>query len=336
MSSSPVLDPGVDPCLAEGTWEALLSRELGHEVRVRYGRARRSVLQVHDLCTAPPPLRRPPGRGYYLRMNAFFGRAPEEVQGAVVAWLRSGRRARRASAVLDAWIERQIEELEERSPRRIRLVTEGKVHDLATLAKDLRSTWFPDDFGDHNEWPRLTWGKAGRSRSRHSLRLGSYDYHARLVRIHRVLDQPAVPAWFVRYVLFHELLHAALDGPESGPGLGENSDGGTPSEQRLHHGPKFRSRERTFEDYRRALDWEAAHLAALIRSARTGRPLRIRSIPADPEVRAPMFRDPGTLGTAPTRPHNTNPDPKPTPSPKQPRTPPDGGDAWVQGDLFPA
>lgn len=282
-------------------WEALLSRELGHEVRVRFGNARRSVLQVHDLCTAPPPLRRPPGRGYYLRMNAFFGRAPEEVQGAVVAWLRSGRRARRASAILDAWIERQIEELEERSPRRVRLITEGQVHDLASIAEDLRESWFPRDFGGHNEWPRLTWGKAGRSRSRHSLRLGSYDYHARLVRIHRVLDQPAVPAWFVRYVLFHELLHAALDGPESAPAGEATPDARTPAEQRLHHGPKFRAREQTFEDYGRALEWERAHLAALIRSARTGQPLRIRS-------------------------NATAPRPQPPP----------GRGAWVQRDLFPA
>jgi hypothetical protein len=34
-----------------------------------------------------------------------------------------------------------------------------------------------------------------------------------VVRVHRVLDAHDVPEWFVRYVLFHELLHAELNEP---------------------------------------------------------------------------------------------------------------------------
>ena len=86
-----------------------------------------------------------------------------------------------------------------------------------------------------------------------------------MVRIHPVLDQVAVPRWFVGFVLYHELLHAALgDAPETGS-------------RKRHHGPEFRSREAAHPDYERAITWEKRYVNALIRSARTGKPLRARA-----------------------------------------------------------
>jgi hypothetical protein len=90
------------------------------------------------------------------------------------------------------------------------------------------------------------------------------------VRIHPVLDQPAVPVWFVRYVLFHELLHAVLP-PRRGRGS-----------RWIHHGAEFRRRERDYADYARAIAWEDAHMPALIRSAKRGTPMR--AVPAQAQA----------------------------------------------------
>ena len=49
------------------------------------------------------------------------------------------------------------------------------------------------DFASAERLPTITWGRRGKSQSRHSLQLGIYDYHARVVRLHRVLDQPGRP-----------------------------------------------------------------------------------------------------------------------------------------------
>jgi predicted metal-dependent hydrolase len=76
------------------------------------------------------------------------------------------------------------------------------------------------------------------------------------VRMNRVLDQPGVPAWFVNFVLFHELIHAALPATVQA------------------HGREFRAWERAHPDYRAAIDWQRANLDRLIRSARTGSVLR--------------------------------------------------------------
>jgi hypothetical protein len=81
-------------------------------------------------------------------------------------------------------------------------------------------------------------------------------------RIHPALDQAAVPDWFVRYVLFHEFLHA-VHPPVRGRGG-----------RWIRHGPELVRREERYPDLERALAWERDHIDRLIRSARTGKPMR--------------------------------------------------------------
>ena len=104
-------------------------------------------------------------------------------------------------------------------------------------------------------------GRRGKSRARRSLQLGCYVKDAHLVRIHAVLDQVAVPEWFVRFVLFHEILHAALPG------------------EKRPHGRAFRERERAHPDYPAAVAWQKKNLESLIRSARRGESIEVRRRP---------------------------------------------------------
>jgi hypothetical protein len=197
-------------------------------------------------------------------MHSIFVTAPAHVHEAVVRWIRSGRRAPRACAVLDRWIMESLERLPLDTPRDIALRTRGQRHDLDALALDLMAKEFAVEFGERTQPPRVTWGRKGQSRTRHSLRLGSFAPEGSIVRIHPVLDQDAVPAWFVRYVLFHELLHATLP-PRPGRGS-----------RWIHHGAEFRRRERAYSDYPRAIAWEKAHMSELIRSARRTTPMRCK------------------------------------------------------------
>lgn len=235
--------------VAAADLERSLAEALQRPVEVRFGRARRTVVHAQERSGV-----------LVIRLNAFFSEAPPDVRAALATWLRSGRRASRACRLLDDWIDERLARLHREEPRRIPIRTVGEHHDLAPLAESLCGREFQGTFDD-GERPWITWGRGGKSRSRHTLRLGSYDYHARVVRVHTVLDQPAVPAWFVRFVLFHELLHAELD------------DAPEPGERRMHHGPGFRKRERAHPDYRRATEWERVHVRSLIRSARTGQPV---------------------------------------------------------------
>lgn len=274
-------------------WQEFLSSELRCPVRVTYTRARRTPLQVRPVKHRASPSARAPARakpggtssgrrpsstaraatsGLEVRMHAMFDGAPPHVHDAVVRWIRSGRRAPRACELLDRWILESLERLPR--TRELALDTRGDAHDLAALATEIFTGELAAEFVDEARRPRVTWGRKGQSRTRHSLRLGSFDAEDAIVRIHPVLDQPAVPVWFVRYVLFHELLHAVLP-PRRGRGS-----------RWIHHGAEFRRRERDYADFARAIAWEDAHMPALIRSARRGTPMRAAPLQAQPPAQS--------------------------------------------------
>ena len=98
----------------------------------------------------------------------------------------------------------------------------------------------------------ITWGRQlTRRKRRRSIRLGSYDFESATIRIHRQLDHPSVPEWFVGFVVYHELLHHQL-GVELRHG------------RRVVHSATFRALEALHPDYRRAMQWEERNLNRLL------------------------------------------------------------------------
>ncbi len=124
----------------------------------------------------------------------------------------------------------------------------GRFHDLAALERAERAQHFPDVSA-----VPVVWGRADSPEARTSLRLGCYDAGARVIRIHRRLDHPRVPAWFVGFVIFHEYLHHEL-------GVDQRDRGG----RRQLHTPEFRRRERRHPRHAEAMAWEKANLRALL------------------------------------------------------------------------
>ncbi len=249
-------DATADRPFAESDWSAFLSDALRVTVHARFTRSRKTPVAVR-------PLRGSRG-ALEVRMHRLFAEARPEVRAAVASWIRSGRRAPRACARLDAYIAEILRRVPPTAAKRA-LVPRGEHHDLERIAREVCATDLVHDFGAALEPPHIGWGRRTPSRTRRSLRLGSFDSDGRIVRIHPVLDQPGVPAWFVRYVVFHELLHA-VHPIERGAG-----------DRWIHHSATFRRRERAYSDHRRALVWERAHLSGLIRSARNGTPLPVRA-----------------------------------------------------------
>lgn len=216
-----------------------LGTHIGAPVRMSFGRARSLPVS----CTWQRGTAR-------IRLHEFFREAPESVWDDLGAWLRSGRRARAACRRLDTFIADAIRALPQKAHRKERMAPAGAVHDLTALAAPLWGDWFAADFVDRAR-PTLTWGARRKSRARRSLQLGCFVPSSRVVRIHPVLDHKTVPAWFVSFVLYHEILHAAL--PDA-----------------THHGPPFRERERRHPDYARTRQWETIHLPSWIARARRG------------------------------------------------------------------
>jgi predicted metal-dependent hydrolase len=188
-----------------------------------------------------------------LRIHRSFTQAPEDVLQAVATFVESKRgsdRAREALAVIREHF--SAHRVNARS-RRYRLQPEGTALDLREVRDDLNERYF-----EGRLTAEITWGPASgthrcRGRKTSSLQLGSYSYEDRLIRIHRVLDDPGVPRFVVEAVVYHELLHADMP-PEVRGG------------KRYFHTPEFRRRERLYRNLGRAERWLGEHLSELLRA----------------------------------------------------------------------
>lgn len=221
-------------------WTAALAHRIGRRVEVAFGRSR----------TRPVVFRRR-GDAWTLRLHAFFATADGSVVEAVAGWLARGKTDRAATRCLDAFIVARLAGLAP-LPTPTARPAPGRCHDLDALGTLLR---LDPGLADLRRWPTLTWARRG-PRPRRSLQLGLFVPETHTIRIHPVLDRADVPAWFVRAILFHELLHAAMP-----PRLDANG-------RWRKHDAAFRARERAYCDHARAEAWLAENIDRLLRLAR--------------------------------------------------------------------
>lgn len=185
-----------------------------------------------------------------VRVHMMFLDAPERVQDGLVEYVLED--SREASQVVGEYIERNGHRI--RAARRARgpLVSQGIVHDLAVILARVNEMYFGGSVSDVLiAWSRRTRPKDG---PRSTIKLGSYSAEERLIRVHPVLDRQWVPRYFVSYIVHHELVHHVVPPARI-------------SGRTVMHGPEFLRREREFRHYDRAIAWEEAHIARLLRSA---------------------------------------------------------------------
>lgn len=184
-----------------------------------------------------------------VRLHMMFLGADERVKAALVAYVVHADRE--GSQIVGEFIDQNLHRIRasRKAPGQLRAA--GQVHDLGAILHDVNQRYFSGTVGD----VLITWGRqtAPRVGKRTSIKLGSYSATERLIRIHPVLDQRWVPRYFVRYIVYHELLHHLV--PEARVG------GRT-----LLHPPEFLRREREFEQFSRALAWEQKHIDRLLKS----------------------------------------------------------------------
>jgi hypothetical protein len=146
------------------------------------------------------------------------------------------------------------------TPRRTRLLVQGvHVNLKKTLENVVRVHGLPDT-------PRaVTWSKGVRTRQGgRAIRFGSYSFKDHVIRVHPCLDDPRVPAFFIEYVLYHELLHALFPPVKRGG-------------RRDVHNQDFTRHERLFYRYAEAMEYEARFVRECMGGALKRRP----AAPAD-------------------------------------------------------
>ena len=133
--------------------------------------------------------------------------------------------------------------------RQLNLRHEGTNFDLRAIFNDLNGRYFRGRLQRYN----VTWGRRRKHRPREHFIFGTIQEEDRVIRINPALDQPFVPLWFFRYVLYHEMLHSVVP------------DQKLSANRRRVHTDEFNRREREFPHYRRARRWEDENLSRFLR-----------------------------------------------------------------------
>lgn len=127
--------------------------------------------------------------------------------------------------------------------RQKRLSLVGEHYDLQSIYERLNSEYFGGELRLSITWFGCPDRKVTAQRV-----LGQYDFNNQLIKIHRLLDHPRFPSYFISYVVYHEMLHSVL------PPLKRKK-----GRHRIHH-VEFKERERGFADYDRARQFEKMNL----------------------------------------------------------------------------
>lgn len=100
----------------------------------------------------------------------------------------------------------------------------------------------------------IRWSRKVKSRRRRHLRLGSYYFKDKTIRIHPVLGLTWVPIEVLEAVVFHEMCHAAIPSEKISHQL------------RRHHGLRFKQKEQSFTHYLFAKEWISKNLHRLLKA----------------------------------------------------------------------
>ncbi len=172
-----------------------------------------------------------------VSLHRMFLEAPQNVMEELACYLAKPKKG--LSAAVKAFIENGSQRLDYSSELDItRLETSGQVHDLRALYDEVNQSYFDGQLD-----LKITWAGPHRPRNRSRVGLGRYYNTLKLIRIHRVLDQKAVPSYVVAFIIFHEILHHVH--PPIVLSNGRNQ---------VHH-EEFHKHEVLFDDFKRAQEW---------------------------------------------------------------------------------
>lgn len=123
------------------------------------------------------------------------------------------------------------------------LVTEGIHVDLKQVYERVNQTYFSGTLE-----LQISWVGSARLKPRSSLRLGAYYPHLKLIKIHRLLDHPEVPLYFIESIVYHEMLHHQFPPKKARRGR-----------RQIHHA-EFKEQERRFARFEEARAYAKAFL----------------------------------------------------------------------------
>ena len=174
-----------------------------------------------------------------VRLHRMFLHADSRVMNEIVSYLKNKKGA---MPHFRSFVRHNREQLSIKPPRKVPVRTAGKFHDLCGYYDEINREYFG---GMVNAV--ITWGSKSPRCAVRKRTLGSYSERSHTIRINPVLDKKTVPRYYVAFVVYHEMLHAALGISIRG-------------KRRSVHSREFRQREKLFKDCEKAMAWEGGKI----------------------------------------------------------------------------
>lgn len=188
-----------------------------------------------------------------VSLHRMFLKAPKNIMDELACYLN--REHKKLTPAIKAYIEDHVQKLDYSHELDLSLLeTKGRVYDLAKMYRAINREYFDGNLQLHITWYGEKW-KRGRTR----ITFGLYNDPLRLIKIHRLLDDKAIPAFVVAYVIYHEILHHVCPPHVDKNGL------------KHIHSKAFKIREREFEFFLQAQQWIKENQKALFDECYYGR-----------------------------------------------------------------
>ena len=175
------------------------------------------------------------GKSVSIRVHRIFLSADSEVIDEIARFMRNSRG--RTPRIRD-FIRQNSHQLKRRPQRKVSIKTMGNCYDLLEMYHAINTEYFAGRIK-----ASITWGLKGSRRVAARRTLGSYCAHNSTIRINPMLDNKRIPRYFLEFIVYHEMLHADI---------GIRAETG----RRSMHSKEFRTREKMFAHYERAIAWE--------------------------------------------------------------------------------
>jgi len=171
----------------------------------------------------------------HLRLHRIFLNADSTVVDEIVSYLKN-RKSKMPGFRM--FIREHMKHFREKQPNKIAIRTAGTFYDLRELYGEINARYF-----DNTIHAEITWGARCPRSAVRKRTLGSYSERSNIIRINPLLDRRSVPRYYIAYIVYHEMLHAAMGSPLKG-------------KRRSIHSREFKARECLYDDYQIASAWK--------------------------------------------------------------------------------
>jgi predicted SprT family Zn-dependent metalloprotease len=122
--------------------------------------------------------------------------------------------------------------LRKKRTKRIILRPFGQVYNLQEIYEQVNEEYFGAKLN-----LKITWFGRGETVPKTRITFGSYTPQLKLIKVNRLLDREYIPEFFVRYIVYHEMLHEAFPPKKRKRGT-----------HHIHHS-EFKEKEKAFPHY---------------------------------------------------------------------------------------